>query len=153
MKLFKGKTKEEAKAILDEMNKRHSRLKQIERKKEKKEYKSLERALGMNESLPDPDIAISIASWAKKVKRRDGYCKICGTDEELEAHHMLSQSNRNNKDLSQNRRVSNGITLCYEHHKELHKELGLTVTKEQTLSFIQYHRDGSISKEDLKYYT
>ena len=58
-------------------------------------------------------------TWAKQVKKRDGYvCVKCGSTEKLEAHHIVPVSDINGKrDMYS---VENGITLCRACHYEAH---------------------------------
>lgn len=61
--------------------------------------------------------------WRKAVLARDGYaCQGCGSDEGLEAHHIkpwaLFPGDRFDLD--------NGIALCTECHKVVHREAGAT---------------------------
>ena len=55
--------------------------------------------------------------WAKAVKDRDGWkCRVCGSIEKLNAHHLLSV--RENPNLALD--VNNGITLCRKCHRIAH---------------------------------
>ena len=60
----------------------------------------------------------AFARWRKEVYKRDGYvCQVCGAKGEIKAHHILSW-----KDYPELRfELENGITLCYDCHKKLHK--------------------------------
>lgn len=53
--------------------------------------------------------------WAIKVKKRDkGVCQVCGTFEDLEAHHIMRM-----RDYPHWRyNVTNGITLCNQCHEK-----------------------------------
>lgn len=55
--------------------------------------------------------------WSKEVKKRDNWkCKICGSSENLEAHHILPW-----RDFPEERyNINNGITLCKLHHPHKH---------------------------------
>lgn len=56
--------------------------------------------------------------WKLEVLKRDNNkCVKCGTKEKLHAHHIKPFSD--NKELRYE--VSNGITLCNQCHKEVHK--------------------------------
>ena len=56
-------------------------------------------------------------AWAKQVKEQYGnQCAVCGSEENLEAHHILSRIAW--PQLAMN--LSNGISLCSIHHKEHH---------------------------------
>ncbi len=57
-------------------------------------------------------------SWSRKVRKRDNYtCQVCGSQENLLAHHLDSYSS--NKELRYD--VGNGITICRECHLDFHK--------------------------------
>ena len=56
--------------------------------------------------------------WAAAVKFRDGgKCVICGATVDLHAHHIVP------KEFNAGLRydVSNGVTLCREHHSQVHR--------------------------------
>ena len=57
--------------------------------------------------------------WRKEVFKRDGYkCVLCGCNKsgELEAHHIKTRSKHKELILD----ISNGLTVCKLHHKEIH---------------------------------
>lgn len=54
--------------------------------------------------------------WSNLVKRRDKSCKLCGSIENLEAHHVKSY--KDNPDLRFD--IDNGITLCLKCHALQH---------------------------------
>ena len=55
-------------------------------------------------------------NWRQKVLWRDGYkCQHCGSEENLQAHHIIFKSNGGGNS------VKNGITLCVECHVSLHR--------------------------------
>lgn len=60
--------------------------------------------------------------WRRSVFERDGYrCQICGKrGGKLNAHHIKKYAYYPELRYT----VSNGITLCYECHKAVHKERG-----------------------------
>lgn len=60
--------------------------------------------------------------WRKAVFERDNYtCQICGaTDKKLNAHHIK----RFAKDFANRFNVENGMTLCAECHRKVHKTEG-----------------------------
>jgi hypothetical protein len=60
-------------------------------------------------------------AWARMVKHRDEYtCTNCGSQENLEAHHIIQY-----KDSEKLRYcIDNGVTLCNKCHKEYHKKNG-----------------------------
>jgi len=55
--------------------------------------------------------------WAIKVKARDKACRICGTNESLEAHHILSKAEYPHWKYE----LMNGIALCVNCHNNVHK--------------------------------
>lgn len=60
--------------------------------------------------------------WANEVKKRDHYvCDVCGRKGGgMNSHHLNSWADN----PSQRYDVSNGITLCCDHHKGFHKLFG-----------------------------
>lgn len=50
--------------------------------------------------------------WSKKVREKDGSCVICGSNERLNAHHLIP---RQIKEFKHD--LENGITLCPSHHR------------------------------------
>lgn len=60
-----------------------------------------------------------LATWASSVKKRDDYkCVICGSNEDLHAHHLIRFA-----DSEEDRyRIGNGVTLCKSCHERAHKE-------------------------------
>jgi len=75
--------------------------------------------------------------WIKSVKEKDQYtCQCCGyvgepNDGIMCAHHL-----NNKNDFKEQRLVlENGITLCKECHKKIHKEYGTYTIKENWYSF------------------
>lgn len=71
--------------------------------------------------------------WKKIIKERDNYqCQICNSKEKLHAHHLESWSS--NKELRCE--ISNGVTLCQNHHILFHREYGkLNNTRKQFYEF------------------
>ncbi len=54
--------------------------------------------------------------WRKKVLKRDGErCKICGKNNDLQAHHIKAY--KDNEELRYE--VSNGIILCFDCHQQV----------------------------------
>lgn len=56
--------------------------------------------------------------WAKEVVARDGACRVCAGEAQLQAHHILPAALFPQHALE----VGNGITLCCFHHTELHRQ-------------------------------
>lgn len=57
--------------------------------------------------------------WRNKVIERDKVCMMCGSDKNLEAHHIKRFSDYPLLRTS----LDNGMTLCKKCHKKIHKEL------------------------------
>ena len=68
--------------------------------------------------------------WVDSVKARDGKCSVCGTAENLEAHHIIPLSvlveahgleNREQaRDCDELWDLSNGVTVCMKCHYKIH---------------------------------
>lgn len=73
--------------------------------------------------------------WRKAVYERDDYtCQMCGKNGgTLNAHHI--ESYNNNKELRTE--LSNGITLCEDHHKDFHHQYGNNNTRKQLIEFME----------------
>lgn len=54
-----------------------------------------------------------IRRWSVSVRWRDRRCKICGSKEKLEAHHIRDKSNHPGEAYD----LDNGITLCGDNKK------------------------------------
>jgi 5-methylcytosine-specific restriction endonuclease McrA len=54
-----------------------------------------------------------VRRWTRLVKERDGRCTMCGTVENLEAHHIISKATR--PELATV--LENGLTLCAGCHR------------------------------------
>ena len=60
----------------------------------------------------------SLQAWAHQVKNGDeNCCTVCGTTENLHAHHIFPKSIFPERALL----IQNGVTLCEYHHKEHHQ--------------------------------
>lgn len=64
---------------------------------------------------------MALMSWSKTVRKRDKVCQVCGTDKELQAHHIIHRSKQ--PELSFN--LNNGITLCKNCHYESHNKTNI----------------------------
>lgn len=71
------------------------------------------------------------SEWRRKVFERDEYkCIKCrGRGSSLNAHHILNHSEHTDLRLD----INNGVTLCYECHKEFHKKFGWNHNNEKQL--------------------
>jgi len=76
-----------------------------------------------------------INQWKRKVKERDNHtCQKCGSKEFLQVHHI-----NNFKDFEEQRTdINNGITLCQECHKAIHKQFGLKTKLSNLLEFLNH---------------
>ncbi len=59
---------------------------------------------------------MALMTWSKIIHKRDKLCVICGSRENLNAHHILHKKLYPTLAFNTN----NGITLCQKHHKEVH---------------------------------
>ena len=56
--------------------------------------------------------------WSAKILERDGIkCKLCDSEEKLNAHHIIPVRELEEKDLFN---INNGITLCRKCHMKIH---------------------------------
>jgi hypothetical protein len=81
-------------------------------------------------------ICPGIGKWKKNIYKKDNYtCQKCFKKEDIIkcAHHIEDYSN--NRELRTI--VSNGITLCKEHHEEFHKKYGYRCNREQLNEFLK----------------
>lgn len=71
--------------------------------------------------------------WKKEVLERDNHtCQKCCSKEHLCVHHI-----DNFKENIENRyNINNGITLCKDCHKEIHKKFGYKTNKKQLKLFL-----------------
>jgi 5-methylcytosine-specific restriction endonuclease McrA len=68
--------------------------------------------------------------WMDAVKERDGECRVCGATEDLESHHIIPlailiethgiKTREQARECAELWNLDNGLTLCKEHHYELH---------------------------------
>ncbi len=73
----------------------------------------------LNPPLEKPWTQGQLTAWANRVKQRDNYiCQLCLTSEgTLHAHHIKPKGLYPDIALD----VANGVTLCWDCHKEEHK--------------------------------
>ena len=62
-----------------------------------------------------------LSDWAEHVIKRDRNCVICGSKQNLEAHHVYKVHEYDDAYLD----LNNGITLCHGCHKKYHNKYGL----------------------------
>lgn len=70
---------------------------------------------------PDSErLSARLETWGRKVRRRDKFrCVVCGSENKLQAHHILSFSTHPHLRYD----VSNGKTLCIDCHASEHPEI------------------------------
>lgn len=69
--------------------------------------------MSSSKSRRDRKLYEDLKDWAFKVKTRDKFeCAICGSAEDLQAHHILEKKMFPKHMLN----LDNGITLCSRHH-------------------------------------
>lgn len=81
--------------------------------------------LGSSLKLTPNQYKHALISWSQAVKKRDNYtCQVCGSKENVEAHHILHK----NKYLELSFNINNGITLCRKRcHLEAHNKLSIEI--------------------------
>lgn len=62
------------------------------------------------------EVRYALSDWSRVIKKNHNDCVVCGSKEKLEAHHILLKSKYPKLALN----VNNGVTLCKEHHYEVH---------------------------------
>lgn len=62
-----------------------------------------------------------LSDWAEQVINRDRNCAICGSNQNLEAHHIFKVNMYDDAYLD----LNNGITLCHSCHEKYHSKYGL----------------------------
>jgi len=58
----------------------------------------------------------ALMAWTRVINKRDKVCQVCGSDEKLEAHHILHRAGFLLLSFSE----QNGILLCKNCHNETH---------------------------------
>lgn len=74
--------------------------------------------------------------FRESVLKRDGVCQCCGSNEDLEVHHLFSFKKYNSLGAD----TKNGITLCKECHTQYHSKYG-TKKNNNPVTFSQFLRD------------
>jgi len=68
-------------------------------------------------NLTTVEYKYALNSWSKTIRKRDeNKCQMCGSKENLNAHHIIYKSNYPQLSLN----INNGITLCRYCHYETH---------------------------------
>ena len=62
----------------------------------------------------------TVSHWSARVIKHHPFCAICGSKENLEAHHIIPVSH--SRDFMYY--DTNGITLCKKHHQLVHQKGG-----------------------------
>ncbi len=68
--------------------------------------------------------------WRVKVIRRDKVCVICGSGKKRQAHHIEDASYHADQRFD----VENGVTLCYDCHRNFHTNFKRSYREKCTLS-------------------
>lgn len=76
---------------------------------------------GANNAIPQQENLrkrnnATLSGWAKRIIKHHPFCTICGSTEELEAHHIIPVSHSRQFMY----RDTNGITLCKDCHYLVH---------------------------------
>ena len=90
--------------------------------------------------------------WAEQVINRDHNCAICGSYQNLEAHHIFKVNNYDDAYLD----LNNGITLCNKCHSLYHKNYGLDCNLKNLLelkSEVFYPTFGKLKKKYANVHT
>lgn len=74
--------------------------------------------------------------FRESVLKRDKVCQCCGSNEDLEVHHLFSFKNYNSLGAD----TKNGITLCKECHTQYHSQYG-TKKNNNPVTFARFLRD------------
>jgi hypothetical protein len=77
--------------------------------------KYLER-LGVDLGILSSDVKRVLMNWKRTIQKRDNVCQVCGSKDNLNAHHILHRKYYPKLALN----VNNGIILCKQHHNESH---------------------------------
>jgi len=71
--------------------------------------------LGYKINMEYKEVKYTLLTWSRIIRKRDNYkCVICGSQDDLNAHHIFPKS----KYPALMFNINNGITLCKTHHKE-----------------------------------
>ena len=86
--------------------------------------------------------------WSKLVKEMHNYtCKCCGTNEDLESHHVLSFKHYPVLRID----LNNGVCLCRKCHRSYHSEYDLKNSRTSTLlDFIRKEEKKRVQKKRRK---
>jgi len=72
--------------------------------------------LGVDLGILTTDVKRVLMNWKRTVQKRDKTCQVCGSTNNLNAHHILHRKYYPKLALN----VNNGIILCKQHHNETH---------------------------------
>ena len=72
--------------------------------------------LGIDLGILSSDVKRVLMSWKRTIQKRDKTCQVCGSINNLNAHHILHRKHYPKLALN----VNNGILLCKQHHNESH---------------------------------
>lgn len=71
------------------------------------------------------DFSYALMNWSLSIKKRDKCCKICGSTENLIAHHILYKNQHPELSLD----LYNGVALCSQCHYDYHNLNGWNIDK------------------------
>lgn len=72
--------------------------------------------LGVGMGISTKNVKRVLLSWKRTVQKRDKVCQICGSENNLQAHHILYRKYYPKLALN----INNGMLLCKTHHNETH---------------------------------
>lgn len=80
--------------------------------------------------------------FRESVLKRDKVCQCCGSNEDLEVHHLFSFKSYNSLGAD----TKNGVALCKECHTQYHSQYG-TKKNNNPVTFAQFLRDYGMSPQ------
>ena len=123
-KKYRQENKERLRLKKNEWNKNNPELRAKYTKDNTEKYpeKALQRQVrylkrnSMTFGMNPIEYKTALRSWKEAIKKRDVNCVVCGSDKNLEAHHILHR--KYFEQLTFN--LNNGILLCAECHYKAH---------------------------------
>lgn len=88
-----------------------------------------------------------LSDWAEKVINRDTHCVLCGSRQNLEAHHVFKVNMYDDAYLD----INNGVTLCRKCHSLYHEKYGLDCNLKNLLELKYDVYNPSFAKLKIKY--
>lgn len=74
------------------------------------------RNLGQDLGILTKDVKRVLMNWKRTIQKRDNVCQVCGSKNNLQAHHILYRKYYPKLALN----INNGMLLCKTHHNETH---------------------------------